>query len=105
MQVTRQVTITGSTFYANATAMIKRLKPGDTLKLLREPQLKYDTNAVAVYLPSTVGGDKQLGYCPRGLAAELAPLMDAGTVVAAVRARTALEGVMTLTWDDGTIKE
>ena len=101
MKVSRQVSITGSTFYQNATACIKRLRPGDVLTLKREPELKYDANAVAVYHPSKVGGDKQLGYLPRGLAAELSPLMDAGTEVTAVRARTALEGVMMLTWDDG----
>ena len=100
MKITRNVSITGSTFYQNATALIKRLRPGDVLLLKREPELKYDKNAVAVYLPSKFG-DKQLGYVPRGLAAELAPVMDSGQAVTAVRARTALEGVMSLTWDDG----
>ena len=100
MKVSRQVTITGSTFYLNATAYIKRLRPGDPLILKREPELKYDTNAVAIYMPSAFG-DKQLGYVPRGLAAELAPIIDAGTEVTAVRARTALEGVLLLSWDDG----
>jgi hypothetical protein len=100
MKVSRQVSITGSTFYLNATALIKNLKPGDALTLKREPELKYDKNAVAVYLPSKFG-DKQLGYVPRGLAADLAPIMDAGTAITACRARTALEGVMLLTWDDG----
>ena len=100
MKVSRNVTITGSTFYQNATAIIKQLRPGNALTLKREPELKYDKNAVAIYSPSKVG-DKQLGYVPRGLAAELAPLMDSGTVVTAVRARTALEGVLLLEWDDG----
>ena len=103
MKVSRHVSITGAMFYPNATANIKWLQTrfGEPLILKREPELKYDTNAVAVYLPSKVGGDKQLGYVPRGLAAELAPIMDAGTEVTAVRARTALEGVILLTWDDG----
>jgi hypothetical protein len=98
MKVSRNVSITGSMFYPGATEIIKKLqyKFGAPLILKREPELKYDPNAVAVYR-----GDQQLGYVPRGLAAELAPLMDAGTEVTAVRARTALEGVMLLTWDDG----
>ncbi len=98
MKVSRNVSITGSTFYQNATAIIKQLQHqyGLPLILKREPENKYDKNAVGVYF-----GQRQLGYIPRGIAAELAPLIDAGTVVAAVRARTALEGVLLLTWDDG----
>jgi hypothetical protein len=95
-KVARNASITGSTFYLNATAIIKRLRPGDPLILKREPELKYDANAVAIYWDT-----RQLGYLPRGLAAELAPLMDAGIEVTAVRARTALEGVMLVSWDDG----
>ena len=103
-KVARNASITGSTFYLNATAIIKRLRPGDPLILKREPELKYDANAVAVYSggPVELGyPPRQLGYLPRGLAAELAPLMDLGIEVTAVRARTALEGVMLLSWDDG----
>ena len=98
MKVSRNVSITGSTFYQNATTIIKQLQHryGEPLILKRESENKYDKNAVGVYF-----GQKQLGYVPAGLAKELAPIIDAGTVVTAVRARTALEGVLLLTWDDG----
>lgn len=99
--VSRHVSITGSSFYPGATDAIKRFMPGLPLILTREPTNKYDPNAVAVNFTHKTGKVYKVGHVPRGLAAELAPLMDAGTVVKAVRARTALEGVMLLQWDDG----
>lgn len=105
MIVSRQVSITGSTFYPGATDAIARLPFGLPLMLVREPTNKYDKNAIAVHLTKTVDGNltpsHKIGHVPRGTAEELAPLMDAGTAIKACRARTALVGVMLLQWDDG----
>jgi HIRAN domain-containing protein len=48
--------------------------PGRPLELRRDPENEHDPNAVAVHLP----GGEQVGWVPRELAAELAPLIDAG---------------------------
>jgi hypothetical protein len=105
MIVSRQASITGSTFYLGATAAIERLRFGQPLVLVREPTNKYDKNAIAVHLGKTVD-DKlvahhKIGHISATLAKELAPIMDAGTQIKACRARTALVGVMLLQWDDG----
>jgi hypothetical protein len=44
--------------------------------LIREPDNPHDPNAIAVSL----GGVWHMGYVPSGLAAELAPLIDAGKI-------------------------
>jgi len=48
--------------------------PGAQLDLRRDPDNPHDPGAIAVHAPS--GG--QLGWVPREVAAELAPLIDAG---------------------------
>jgi HIRAN domain len=48
--------------------------PGAVLRLRRDPQNPHDPQAIAVDAPA--GG--QLGWVPREVAAELAPLLDAG---------------------------
>lgn len=46
--------------------------------LLRDPDNKHDSNAIAVFVEDDNGRDHQIGYLGRELAAELAPLVDAG---------------------------
>lgn len=48
--------------------------PGRALELRRDPDNVHDPNAIAVH----GRGGEQLGWVPRELAAELAPLIDAG---------------------------
>lgn len=48
--------------------------PGSVLELRRDPDNEHDPNAIAVHV---VGGD-QVGWVPREIAEELAPLLDAG---------------------------
>ncbi len=62
-------------------ARAANLKPGEFLKLVREPHNKYDKNAVAVYSPAIDNPhpDGHLGYIRKELAACIAPLMDSGT--------------------------
>jgi hypothetical protein len=53
--------------------------PGQPLELRRDPGNEHDPNAVMVL----AGGD-QVGWVPRELAAELAPLLDRGDIWSAV---------------------
>lgn len=100
MRKQRQVQIMGSSFYPGAGAHIARMRPGQMLSAMREPTNKFDPNAVSVYI-----FNQQLGHFPRGFAAELAPLMDAGT--AAVRVWKSKDpkylgvGVIVVEWEDG----
>lgn len=93
----RQVAITGSSFHPGAGNWIARLKPGQQLLVLREPQNRYDPNAVSVWT-----FHQCLGYFPRGFAAEVAPLIDAGHPLSAKKSRDpkfAGTGVMLVEWD------
>ncbi|KAI0256048.1 SNF2 family N-terminal domain-containing protein [Lactifluus subvellereus] len=49
---------------------------GEQVRLIREPQNKYDRNAIAVQNI----GRTQVGHIPRQIAAKLAPLIDAGLI-------------------------
>jgi hypothetical protein len=57
--------------------------PGAALRLRRDPDNPHDPQAIAVHAPA--GG--QLGWVPREVAAELAPLLDAGEAWSAVLLR------------------
>jgi HIRAN domain len=48
------------------------------IQLVREPDNKYDENAIMVLLPDRLQGGKQLGYIRRESAAMLAPKLDSG---------------------------
>jgi hypothetical protein len=99
-RVQRQVQIMGSSFYPGAGTRIAGLGLGQRLSLKREPDNKFDKNAVAVYV-----FNQQLGHFPRGFAAEIAPLIDAGT--AEVRAWKSQNpkflgvGIIVVEWEDG----
>lgn len=66
-----------------------RCRAGDALYLLRQPENKYDSNAIAVMRVVEGAGLKhiaatdQLGFLSRNLAADVAPEMDAGVLMAA----------------------
>jgi hypothetical protein len=55
--------------------------PGRPLELRRDPDNPHDPAAIAVH---PAGGGEQVGWVPREVAAELAPLLDAGEPWAAV---------------------
>ena len=57
--------------------LAKKVRSGDRLWAVREPDNEYDTNAVALY--SAYG---QVGYLPTAQAAEIAPAMDEGRGIA-----------------------
>jgi HIRAN domain len=93
----RQVSIVGSSFHPGAGNWLTRLKPRQQLRVEREPRNKYDTNAVSVWI-----FHQCLGYFPRGFAAEVAPLMDAGYKLSAWKSsdpRFATSGVMVVEWE------
>lgn len=54
-------------------------QPGDRLHLVREPANPHDSNAIQVWWRNT----HMLGHLPRGVAAEVAPLLDAGVAARA----------------------
>lgn len=93
----RQVSIVGSSFYPGAGNWIAKLAPGQRLRVEREPNNQYDANAIAVYI-----FQQKLGHFPRGFAAEVAPLMDAGLKLTAIKSRDprfAGSGVMVVEWE------
>jgi hypothetical protein len=110
MLIERVVGIVGTSFYPGSWNLLQRCKAGCPLRIVRcgpdHPSYKYDKNAVAV-----MWGGKQLGHIPRGLAAELAPIMDAGTEITALKVNGPVPvGVNPLTiiglrWDDGQPEE
>ena len=71
----RQV-IVGMRFQGGADALIKDLKPGDKITLLREPENEYDTRAVM----AMDGKGRKLGYVPRRENLVMSALMDHGKV-------------------------
>lgn len=58
--------------------------PGRTLALERGPDNAHDPDAIAVH---TAGGEQQLGFVPRDVAAQIAPQLDAGTTWTAIALR------------------
>ena len=70
--------VNGSTFprpnqERTGIEIIPELKSGQELKLVREPDNKYDHNAIGIWV-----GNEQLGYVPKETASGLAPEMDNG---------------------------
>lgn len=93
----RQASIVGSSFYPGATNWIAKLRPGQQLRVEREPANKYDPNAISVWT-----FQQQLGHLPRGLAAEIAPFMDAGfpcRVSKSADPRFGTAGVVAVEWE------
>jgi hypothetical protein len=91
----KKFSVAGTSF-RSTTELLQRLHPKHALALRREIGNEYDENAVAVYRH-----DKKLGYVPRGLAAEIAALMDFGVEVKCAKATTTLDCVCALSFNDG----
>ena len=59
--------------------IIDQMTLTDLIQLRPEPQNKYDPNAIAVWVafpPESGRENAQIGYLPKEIAAEVAPLMD-----------------------------
>jgi hypothetical protein len=93
----RQVSIVGSGFYPGAGQTILTMRAGQALRVVREPKNPYDANAIAVHY-----FNQKLGHLPRGFAAEVAPLVDAGGTIKAWKSkdpRFAKTGVIVVEWE------
>jgi hypothetical protein len=93
----RLVSIVGSSFYPGADVQLARMRPGQQLRVEREPANPYDPNAISVHI-----FNQQLGHFPRGFAAEVAPIMDAGMKLSARKSRDprfGSSGVMVVEWE------
>ncbi|MDR1582736.1 MAG: HIRAN domain-containing protein [Prevotellaceae bacterium] len=66
--------VAGTTYINNPYEIEKKLKKGQHLDLIREPDNKYDMFAIAIYNSNK----EKLGYIPRDKNEMLARLMDAG---------------------------
>lgn len=66
--------VAGTTHIPDIVTLAGRLKPGDRLFLLREPQNKYDSNAILVLNQK----EQKLGYIPKANNPMLAKMMDEG---------------------------
>ena len=56
---------------------VKFLNPGDHVSLVREPENKYDENAIAIFVTNPdEGNNRRVGYVPGNIANTLAPLID-----------------------------
>jgi hypothetical protein len=72
--------VAGAAAHHREALASEQAAPGRPLTLRREPGNEHDPNAIAVHGE----GGEQLGWVPRELAAELAPLIDAGETWSAV---------------------
>jgi hypothetical protein len=83
-----KTTIVGTKYRGpEAIAALARLRPGDRLRLVREPGNEHDPDAVAVY-----SGTMHLGYIPRGPNRDVADrIMSADSVSAIVTAEAIIE--------------
>ena len=102
-QTIRDFSIMGSTFLklGNAVDLIRKLRPNTPLRFVREPKNAADPNAVIVVWDVPTQGTIRptaLGYVPRGLAAEMAPLIDSGKKVIGRKAPNVLHGVCQAAW-------
>jgi hypothetical protein len=87
--MTIRTTIVGTRFRGpEAVAALARLRPGDRLRLMREPDNEHDPNAVAVYSRTM-----HIGYIPRGIInRDVADrIMSADSVAAVVTAEAIIE--------------
>jgi len=74
---------TGLQHWEATPELLRGLKRGDRLLVRREPDNRFDRNAISVWLPVVNGPAVKLGYVPRRDAQVLAPVFDRGCHVAA----------------------
>jgi len=79
-------------------AALARLKLRQSLRCVREPNNKYDRYACAIYLDAL-----HLGYLSRGVAKDMAALIDSGMAIN-VRSARAGTGLVELQWSDDALQ-
>ncbi len=72
--------IVGTRFYRGAAELLVAIGDDDSFALIREPDNKYDKNAIAVYVDDT-----KCGHIPAPQAKFLAPLLDAGAKILSIK--------------------
>lgn len=77
------VKVAGVTF-DNRQAVIAQLAGGEPVKIVPEPDNRYDPNALAIHVALPGNGIQHIGYVPRDLAADFAPLLDGEAVIGRV---------------------
>ncbi|MBK8467933.1 MAG: HIRAN domain-containing protein [Chloracidobacterium sp.] len=68
--------VAGVSFEGRGEVIADHLAEHDPVVLRREPRNPYDPNAVAIHLTTSEG--QKIGYVPKAMAAEMAPLLDGG---------------------------
>lgn len=76
-----RVNVVGVTF-GNRQDIIARLKGNEPVRLVHEKQNAYDPNAIAVFVTCENAEICQIGYLPKSLAADLAPLLSGPPITA-----------------------
>lgn len=81
----RYIKVAGVTFPTpdgvSRQSLIAKLRGNEPVRLRPEPENKFDGNAIAVDCAMADGTVAAVGYVPRELAKELAPLLDGENVV------------------------
>lgn len=77
---TRYIKVSGVTF-ENRQSLIARLRGNEPVRLRPEPENKFDGNAIAVDCAMENGTIASVGYVPRELAKQFAPLLDGESIV------------------------
>ena len=70
--------VVGNTFAPNGQELLSQLKAGDQLLWEREPQNKFDKNAIKLFNNAKM----KIGYIPKDLAKDLSEVLDNGKVKA-----------------------
>lgn len=85
---TKYIRVAGVTFAApdgtDRQAVLAKLRGGEAVQIRPEADNPHDRNALAVLVAMPDGTTPHIGYIPKGLAAELAPLLDGESVICEV---------------------
>lgn len=100
MRVSRRFSITGTSFHRGSWDVLSRLRAGTQLIPVRDPTNKYDANAVKIMY-----GQRMLGHMPRGLAIEIAPVMDAGIEVLVAKSKDPSPGVLVFAYEQKEVPD
>jgi hypothetical protein len=71
MSTAPRYSIVGEKFHPGAAELLKTMTGGEELLLVREPDNKYDKNAIAVYF-----GGRKIGYIPKANNITLSKFID-----------------------------
>jgi hypothetical protein len=87
MSLNLTVKVAGVT-YEGRQGLIKRLTGDEPCRIVPEPDNPYDANALAVHVAMPDGTIAHVGYVPRELAKEVAPLLDGEAIMVRIKAIT-----------------